>query len=513
MIEKIIKEFSSNHQFYTNLLIEHLMIILVAIGTSISLGLFLGISISKKPKIAKYIIPLINILYTIPSIALLGFLISITGIGNTTAIITLTIYGLLPMVRSTYVGLSTIDPNIIEASYAMGSKEHEVLYKIKLPLAFPHIFTSIRNMVIMTVALAGIASFVGAGGLGVAIYRGITTNNHILIVIGSLMIASLALILDSFLGIFEKLVMKHKLKKFGYKKLASILIIFFTMISFTLISLKRDETTIKIASKPTSESYILAEIVGLLIENESDLKVDITHGVGGGTSNIHPAILKGDFHIYPEYTGTAWQIILKRKENYTDEKFSFLKNQYDKEFDLSWKAMFGFNNSYSFGIRKDLADELNIKTFSDLAKYSNDLNFGAEYDFFQREDGFNSVKDYYNLNFKKVVDMDNGLKYQALFSKKLDVMTVFTTDGQISHEGILVLEDDKQFYPRYMAGLVVRNDILKKYPQLNEILHTIENKISEKDMSTLNYKVEVEKENPRDVARKFLKDKGLWRKR
>lgn len=510
MINKIIDELVSNSSFYLNLLKEHIVITFTAAVIAIVVGLAIGILISQKPKFAGYIISLVNIAYTIPSIALLGFLISLTGIGNTTAIIALTIYALLPIVRSTYVGITTIDPKIIEASRAMGSKEFQILYKIKLPLAFPVIFSSIMNMVTMTIALAGIASFVGAGGLGVAIYRGITTNNDVLILIGSVLIALLALTVDGILSLFGKSVSKHKLRKIINKKIALIssLIIIVGLFSFGLYQNQKKDN-IEIASKPTSEGYILAELAGELIRNDTKLNVNITHGVGGGTSNIHPAIVKGDFDMYPEYTGTSWQIVLKREEPYTNDYFDSLNLAYRSEYQLIWKGMFGFNNTYSLGIREDLAKKYNIKAFSDLTMYEHNFIFGAEYDFFEREDGYKALANAYGYQFKKAIDMDNGLKYQALYDKKIDVMTVFTTDGQISDPRIVVLEDDLGFYPKYMAGMVVREEVLTKHPELNVVLDKLDGLIDEKTMAELNYKVEIGKENPRDVAREFLQRQGF----
>lgn len=169
--------FLDNKYFFTNLIVEHMKITLISSLVAIIIGAFIGIVISEKRKIANIVISVVNVLYTIPTIALLGVLIPFAGIGNTTAIIALIIYALLPIVRSTHTGIINIDEKIIEASEAMGSTKMRTLYKIKLPLAFPIIFSSIRNMVTMTIALAGIASFVGASGLGVAIYRVITTNN------------------------------------------------------------------------------------------------------------------------------------------------------------------------------------------------------------------------------------------------------------------------------------------------------------------------------------------------
>ena len=510
MINKIINESVSNSSFYLNLLKEHIIITFTSAFIAIIIGLSIGILISQKPKIAGYIISVVNIAYTIPSIALLGFLISITGIGNTTAVIALTIYALLPIVRSTYVGITAINPEIIEASRAMGSREFQILYKIKLPLAFPVIFSAIMNMVTMTIALAGIASFVGAGGLGVAIYRGITTNNDVLILTGSFLIALLALVVDGILSLFGKLVSGNKIKKLANKKTAIVsgFIVIIGLFIFGYYHSKKGDS-IKIASKPTSEGYILAELAGELIKNDTGLNVNITHGVGGGTSNIHPATVKGEFDMYPEYTGTSWQIVLKKTEPYINENFKLLDEEYRRAYQLTWKGMFGFNNTYSLGIRTDLAEQYNIRTFSDLAKHAEDFVFGAEYDFFEREDGYRALADEYKFRFKKVVDMDNGLKYQALYDKKIDVITVFTTDGQISDSRITVLEDDLGFYPKYMAGMVVREEILNKYPELNIVLDKLNDLIDEKTMADLNGRVEIGKESPKDAAKRFLKEQGL----
>lgn len=513
MIDRILLEISTNSSFYMNLLAEHIVITLTSALIAIVVGLSIGILISQKPKIAGYIISIVNIAYTIPSIALLGFLISLTGIGNTTAIIALTIYALLPIVRSTYIGITTIDPKMIEASKAMGAKEFQILYQIKLPLAFPVIFSSIMNMVTMTIALAGIASFVGAGGLGVAIYRGITTNNDVLILLGSLLIALLALIVDGILSLLGKFISGRHIQKMASRKivLISMFVIFAIIPVFGLYQSKK-MNRIEIASKPTSEGYILAELVGGLIERDTNLSVNITHGVGGGTANIHPAIVNGEFDMYPEYTGTSWQIVLKKTEPYTNEHFKILDEAYQEQYQLTWRGMFGFNSTYSLGIRADLAEEYGIRTFSDLSKYANDFSFGAEYDFFEREDGYKALTDAYQLQFQKAVDMDNGLKYQALYDKKIDVITVFTTDGQISDPRIVILEDDMQFYPKYLAGMVVRQDILKQYPELNDVLEKLNGLINESTMADLNHKVEIGKENPSDVAKHFLQEKGLLEK-
>lgn len=196
-------------EFFLTCLLEHIRISLTAVIFAGILGLFIGIMISNHRKAAGILLGVINVVYTIPSISLLGFLIPFTGIGNKTAIIALTVYGLLPIVRNTYTGLTTIEPSIIEVAEGLGSDRRQMLWRIKFPLALPVILSGFRNMVVMIIAMSGIASFIGAGGLGVAIYRGITTYNMTLTAAGSLLIALFALSSDWILGRIEKAALKR----------------------------------------------------------------------------------------------------------------------------------------------------------------------------------------------------------------------------------------------------------------------------------------------------------------
>ncbi|MGL4373194.1 MAG: ABC transporter permease [Turicibacter sp.] len=204
MIQEVIEIYITRYDFFMELAWEHLKISGIAILIAGILGLTIGILISEYSKSATPIIGIINFMYTIPAISMLGFLIPFSGIGDVTAIIALTIYALLPMVRSTYVGITAIDPTIIEAARGMGSTPFQILYKVKLPLAMTVILSGVRNMVVMTIALAGIASFIGAGGLGIAVYRGITTNNQVMTLAGSLLIALMALVFDFGIGSADK---------------------------------------------------------------------------------------------------------------------------------------------------------------------------------------------------------------------------------------------------------------------------------------------------------------------
>ena len=268
--------------------------------------------------------------------------------------------------------------------------------------------------------------------------------------------------------------------------------------------------TIHIATKPMSEQFILGEMLALLIEENSDLHVKITKGVGGGTSNIHPAMVKGDFDLYPEYTGTGWLVILKKDSLLPPgQLFSELQKEYSREYGLKWVAPYGFNNAYSLAVSNEMAKKYNLKTFSDLALYPDLFTFGAEYDFYEINDGYADLCAYYNLKFKKNLDMDIGLKYEAMKSGKIDVINIFTTDGQLSHANLTTLKDDKHFFPSYYCATIVREETLKEHPELERILEKMNGILTDQEMADMNYKVDVEHRTEREVAVELLKKKSL----
>ncbi len=286
------------------------------------------------------------------------------------------------------------------------------------------------------------------------------------------------------------------------------LLVLLIILSLLLAACSGDQKTINLATKPMTEQFIVGSMLKQLVEQDSDLTVNVTEGVGGGTSNIQPAIEKGEFDLYPEYTGTGWNQVLKIDGVYDESMFSDLQSKY-AEMGLSWQGMLGFNNTFGLVVRSEIAEQYDLVTYSDLAKVADQLVFGAEYDFFEREDGYKALQDSYGINFKSTTDIDVGLKYDAIKENKIDVMNIFTTDGQLAQVDVVVLQDDKRLYPSYMCGFVVRNEALEKYPELKAVLEKLTNTITDEDMAELNYRVEILKEEPSAVARDFLVKNGL----
>lgn len=296
------------------------------------------------------------------------------------------------------------------------------------------------------------------------------------------------------------------------KKLKGIIALVLASCMLMLVGCgKKAETkTIKIATKPMAEQFILAEMLRLLIEDQTDIKVEITKGIAGGTSNIQPALLKGDFDMYPEYSGTGWEFVLKKHDKLNKEAmYEQLNKEYKEQFKLEWLKPYGFDNSFGLAVNKDFAEKNNIKTYSDLAKFSDQLIFGAEPDFYERDDGFKALSKEYGFKFKNIHQMDIGLKYEAMKQDKVQVINVFTTDAQLKTANVVVLEDDKNFFPTYFAATIVRQETLDKFPELRDILNKLSGVITEQDMIEMNYQVEVMKKDETMVAMEFLRSKGL----
>ncbi|MCI8326953.1 MAG: glycine/betaine ABC transporter substrate-binding protein [Lachnospiraceae bacterium] len=269
--------------------------------------------------------------------------------------------------------------------------------------------------------------------------------------------------------------------------------------------------TIKIATKPMVEQYILGEMLGELIEKNTDYKVEITKGIQGGTNNIQPAMEKGEFDLYPEYTSSGYTMVLKHDPAGVDDKemFEQLQKEYSDQFEMTWKGQYGFNNTFAIAVRKEVAKQYDLKTCSDLSKVSDKLVFGGNPDYIEREDGFKVLCDEYGYHFKKVTDIDIALKYQAMQNGEIDVTNGFTTDAQLSLDDYVVLEDDKNLQVNYFCATVVREDALEKYKGLEDALMLMEGLLTDKEMATLNYAVEVDGQDEADVAHKFLVKKGL----
>lgn len=268
---------------------------------------------------------------------------------------------------------------------------------------------------------------------------------------------------------------------------------------------------IRIATKPMTEQYILGEMLRQLIEERAGYEVELTKGIGGGTSNIQPAMENGEFDLYPEYTSSGWIMVLGHKAGETDdeEMFGKLQEEYETQFGMTWIGLYGHNNTYAVVVRKEIADQYGLETCSDLAEVSDQLVFGGNPDYIEREDGLPGLSEAYGLEFKDIKDIDIGLKYEALKNGDIDVTNGYTTDAQISRDDVKVLKDDRGYQTNYYCSTVVREEVLQKYPKLRETLELMDGILTDRKMAELNYEVEVEGKEEAEVAEAFLVSAGL----
>ncbi|WP_160118431.1 glycine betaine ABC transporter substrate-binding protein [Bacillus sp. V59.32b] len=493
---------------------EHLFLSLISIFIAAIIAIPLGIYISKKKKIAESVIGVTAIFQTIPSLALFGFLLPIFGIGSTTAIIALTIYALLPIIRNTYTGINSVPDSTVEAGRGMGMTEGQILRMIELPLALPIIMSGLRTAAVMTIGVATLAAFIGAGGLGDLIYRGLSSTRNELVLAGAIPVALLAIICDWILKQIEMAAMPKAKKKRSFVKISLIaapVAAVLLVLGISANSGATHEDQIVVAGKKWTEQYILPYLIEAYVEDKTEYDVKVEDGLGE-TPILTKAIQNGDIDMYIEYTGTGLLTILKEEYQPSmtaDEIYEKVKEGYKEKYDLEWLNPLGFENTYALALNPETAKELNVTTASELGPSTPELAFGGSAEFFEREDGFPALIETYDYQFKEKDSLDPNLMYTAVREGDVDMIPAFTTDGRITRFNLKVLEDDKRFFPPYYAAPIVREDTLKKHPDLKGVMNSLEGKISEEEMAEMNARVDLDKEEPKKVAIEFLKQKGL----
>lgn len=267
---------------------------------------------------------------------------------------------------------------------------------------------------------------------------------------------------------------------------------------------------IVVGSKNFTESMLLGELLAQQIEAHTHLKVERRFYLAG-TYICQQAILSGRIDIYPEYTGTALTAILKeRADSDKTDVYQRVKQDYEKKLGLTLGPPFGFNNTFALEIRGDDARRLNLKTLSQAAAYTPHWRAGFGYEFMERPDGYAGLAAAYGLHFAAPPRiMDLGLLAQALKDHQIDMAAGNATDGLIPVFDLFVLEDDRHYFPPYEAVAVVRQQTLQRHPEIAHVLDDLADKISDQEMQKLNYALDGQHRDVKDVAHEFLKSKGL----
>jgi osmoprotectant transport system permease protein len=510
----LIDFFIRNRGEVLQLTFEHLLLVVIATGAAALVGIPLGIVLTRRASLAKPVLAVANVLQTIPSLALFGFLIPVLGsygIGRVPAIIALFLYSLLPIIRNTFTGISGVDPAVREAARGMGMTDWQMLTQVELPLALNVIVAGVRVATVISIGTATIAAAIGAGGLGTYIFRGLRTVDRTLILAGAVPAAIMALGADFALGSLEGLLSpgssgaSRTWRKWvlatGAIAIAAALIVFASVGAFS-----KGGARVIVGSKDFTESRILSELIAQTIEAKTDLKVEQATELSGDL--CHRELVAGQIDMYVEYTGTAFTAILKHQP-ISDPRavYDQVKRDYESQFNLDWLEPLGFNNTFAILVRGDVARRLQLRTISDAAGHASQWRAGFGQDFMSRKDGYPGFVEAYRLKFAEPPrEMDLSLSYQALANAQVDLIAGNSTDGLIDKLGLFQLEDDRYYFPPYEAAPVVRRETLDRYPQLRDAINSLAGKITNEQMRKLNYSVDGERRDVKEVVRDFLSE-------
>ncbi|AXU45529.1 ABC transporter permease/substrate-binding protein [Clostridioides difficile] len=497
------------------LLIQHMSLTVTSILIAIIVGVPLGIIISRISSLRKFVLGFVNLVQAVPSMALLGLLVPILGIGSKPAIFMVVVYSLLPIVKNTYIGITSIDPVVLESAKGIGLTRNQTLFKIQFPLALPIIMGGVRISAVTAVGLMTLAAFIGAGGLGYLVFSGVQTVNNNMILAGAIPSCIIALLVDYLFSKIEVAVtpkgLNPKAPKKNYIALKVISVVLVVSMLFVVFSssFSSKKDTITIGSKDYTEQLILGNVYAELVEKNTNLKVKKNLNLGGSSVAFN-AIKSGELDMYVDYTGTLLVNVMKHAPiKDADEAYNVVKDTMEKENQLTLLDPLGFNNTYTLAMMPETAEKYGINTISDLTKYGKEFTFSPTLEFENREDGLVGLSRDYGLKFKDVKAMNGSLRYTALDNNESQVIDAFLTDGLIKKFNLKILEDDKNFFVPYYAAPLVREDTLKKYPELEKVMNMLSGKVNEETMRELNYQVDELGKSPEEVAHSFLVKEGL----
>lgn len=498
-------EFAATHR--AELLVrlgEHVVLVAVSTLVAAAIGIPLGIIAARRPPLARPIVAFANLAQTIPSLALFGFLIPlplIGGIGTRTALVALTVYAVLPILRGTITGIQGVPAPVVECAVAMGLTPRQVLRRVEGPLALPSIVSGLRVAVVIGVGTATIASAIGAGGLGDFIFRGLAMVDGTVILAGALPAALLAILADGALALGGRVANPRRRTRAAAAALLAI--VGLSLAGAAWVSQAGERSDVIVGSKNFTEQVILGELLAQAIERQTDLRVERRLNLGG-TAIAHQALLSGGIDLYVEYSGTALTAIFDlAAATDSDEVFTLIRNRY-AAVGLTTLPRLGFNNTFAILVRRADAERLGLKTIGDLNAFK-EWRAGFGYEFLERPDGFKGLAAAYGLQFANQPRvMDLNLIYRAVASKEIDVTAGDATSGLIDALDLVALEDDRRYFPVYDAVPVARAGVLLQHPEVAAVMRQLEGRISAAEMQRMNYAVDGEKRDPAEVVRAFL---------
>ena len=492
-------------------LTAHLQLTLLALLLSTITSVPLGIAATRVAWLERPALAVAGVIQTVPSLALLAVMVpllatlELPSIGFLPAIVGLTLYGVLPVLRNTVTGISGVDPSLKEAARAVGMTTHQQLTMVELPLAMPVIVAGIRTATVCIVGIATLSTPVGATSLGNYIFSGLQTRNYASILVGCVAAAGLALVLDGLVRAIEVSITERRRGQL-IATLSTVAVLYaYACLTFAAPFVWNGERPIVIGSKTFTEQYILSAAIARWIEQETDRRTKLVQSLGSIVA--FDALDANEIDVYVDYSGTLWANEMERGDiqGSRSEVLNGVRRFLQEEHGITVAAALGFENTYALAVRSEDARRLGLRTMSDLETHAETLVIGGDYEFFARPE-WTAIQEQYQLSFRDERAMDPTLMYQAVTTGAVDVISAFSSDGRIAAYDLVVLDDDRHAIPPYDAIVLVGTRLLQEAPVVVEALSRLDGTIDAGRMRELNLRVDEHGDTPRAVATAFIED-------
>ena len=492
-------------------LTAHIQLTLLALLLSTAVSLPLGIAVTRARWLEQPALGLAGVIQTIPSLALLAIMVPILAgldlpsIGFLPAIIGLTLYGVLPILRNTVTGIAGVDPAVREAARGVGMTSWQQLVRVELPLAMPVIVAGIRTATVWVVGIATLSTPVGATSLGNYIFSGLQTRNYTSVLVGCVAAATLALVLDGLVRTAETAIRSRQRGRLIAAALAISLMYTFAAVSFVAPRFGSRERPIVIGAKTFTEQHILSAILSTWIEQETGRPTTLMQSLGSMVA--FDALDAGDIDLYVDYSGTLWANEMGRGESSLSraEVLAEVERFMGEQHGVKLVAILGFENAYALAVRATDAQTLNLRRISDLTLRAPSLVMGGDYEFFARPE-WTAIRDAYGLEFADLRTMDSTLMYQAAAQQSVDVISAFSSDGRVAAYDLVVLDDDRGVIPPYDAVVLASRRLTEEAPGVVEVVGRLNDRITVERMREMNLAVDETGEAPSAVAARFVRE-------
>jgi osmoprotectant transport system permease protein len=500
-------------------LTAHLQLALVALGLAAAASIPLGVAVTRRRALEAPVLGIASVIQTVPSLALLAVMVpalaalgtlsaawlgfELRSIGYLPAIVALTLYGVLPILRNTVSGIEGVDPALREAAAGLGMTDRQQLLRVELPLALPVIVAGVRTAAVWIVGTATLSTPVGATSLGNFIFSGLQTRNAAAVWVGCAAAAALAIALDQLIRALELGLRLRRRGLLGGALAALIALYGYTGLSFAAQGAGPAGRPVRIGAKTFTEQYVLAELLAGWLRQEAGLPSRVIQSLGSTVA--FDALEAGEIDAYVEYSGTVWATLMKRSGAAPREQVLGEVEAWLAERGVLLAAALGFENTYALGMRAADARARGVRRIGELAPQARALEIGGDFEFFARAE-WAALERSYGLAFRARRTMDPSLMYQALAAGQVDVISAYSTDGRLAAGDVVLLEDERGVIPPYDAIVLVSARFARERPEGLAALRALGGALDRSRMQRLNFAVDGEGRSPAAVAAELVEE-------